>query len=143
MADVADYAIYVSVGTAVAVIGGTARIVWKLSRIEKEVRDEGDQKIKNVRESFDAEIDNLQRDIVRLERAGGERGETLRHEFGETAAALRTKIHEVETWNRDTFVRKDSFEMVIGRLEKSLEKLGDKIEDRIERLADRLQHKPD
>jgi hypothetical protein len=71
-----------------------------------------------------------------------DRGDTLRHEFGETAAALRTKIHDVETWNRDTFVRKDSFEMVIGRLEKSLEKLGDKIEDRIERLADRLQ-KPD
>ena len=142
MADVADAAIVVSAGTALAAIGYAVRITWKISRIEKAVRDDSDLKIKNVRDAFDAEIDNLQRDVVRLERAAGERAETLRHEFGETGGALRTKIHEVETWNRDTFVRKDSFEMVIGRLEKSLEKLGDKIEDRIERLADRLQ-KPD
>lgn len=127
MADVADYAIYVSVGTAVAVVGGVVRIVWSLSRIEKGIRDD-----------FNAEIDNCQRDNAKLVRESFDRGETLRHEFGETASALRTKIHEMETWNRDTFVRKDSFEMIIGRLEKSIEKMGDKIEDRIEKLADRM-----
>lgn len=127
MADVADAAIVVSAGTALAAIGYAVRITWKISRIEKEIRDD-----------FNAEIDNCQRDNAKLVRESLDRGETLRHEFGETAAALRTKIHDVETWNRDTFVRKDSFEMVIGRLEKSLEKLGDKIEDRLEKLADRL-----
>ncbi len=36
-------------------------------------------------------------------------GETLRREFGETGTALRTKMHEMETWNRDTFLRRQSF----------------------------------
>jgi len=127
-----DPAIYISGGTAVAAIVYAVKMTWKVRDLEKGIRDE-----------FNAEIYNCQRDNAKLVRESSERAETLRHEFGETAAALRTKIHDVETWNRDTFVRKDSFEMVIGRLEKSLEKLGDKIEDRIEKLADRLQHKPD
>lgn len=125
-------AIYISAGTAVAAIAYAVKLTWKVSRIEKEIRDD-----------LDAQIDNVSRDVVKIERAGMERAETLRHEFGETGAALRTKIHEVETWNRDTFVRRESFEMVIGRLEKSIEKLGDKIETRIERMFERIQTKPD
>lgn len=127
-----DPALYVSAATALAAIGYAVKMTWKVRDLEKEMRSD-----------FNAEIDNCQRDNAKLVRESLDRGETLRHEFGETAAALRTKIHDVETWNRDTFVRKDSFEMVIGRLEKSLEKLGDKIEDRIEKLVDRIQHKTD
>ncbi len=122
----ADAAIVVSAGTALAAIGYAVRVTWKISRIEKEIRDD-----------FNAEIDNCQRDNAKLVREGSDRAETLRHEFGETASALRTKIHDVETWNRDTFVRKDSFEMVIGRLEKSIDKLGDKIEDKLDKMFER------
>jgi phage host-nuclease inhibitor protein Gam len=128
---VSEPAIYLSVGTLLALVGAIVKLTWGASKVAQEIREE-----------MSAEVDNLQRDISSLTRTSADRAETLRHEFGETGNALRTKIHEVETWNRDTFVRKDSFDMVIGRLEKSLEKMSDKIEDRIDRLADRLQ-KPD
>jgi len=127
---VAEYGLYLNVGTLLTVVSAAGTIVWKMSRVEKEIRDD-----------FNAEIDNCQRDNAKLVRENLDRAETLRHEFGETASALRTKIHDVETWNRDTFVRKDSFEIVISRLEKSFEKLGDKIEERIDKLADRIQNR--
>jgi hypothetical protein len=128
-----EYGIYGAVATvAIGIIVHAIRATWALSRVEKELKD-----------YFDAQIDNVLRDVVKLERAGAERAETLRHEFGETGAALRTKIHEVETWNRDTFVRKESFEMVIGRVEKSMEKAVDKIEKRLETMFEKLQQKLD
>jgi uncharacterized membrane protein YheB (UPF0754 family) len=127
-----EYGIYGTIAAvAVGVIVHMIRATWALSRVEKDISD-----------YFDAKIDNIQRDIQKIERAGMDRAEALRHEFGETGAALRTKIHEVETWNRDTFVRKESFEMVVNRIEKSMEKAVDKIEKRIENMFERM-HKPD
>lgn len=67
-----------------------------------------------------------------------ERDAAMRREIGETFHAQRTKIHEIETWSRDTFVRKDSFEIVIGRLEKTIEKLGDKLESKLDRLDQKI-----
>lgn len=117
---------YVGMATlALAFIVHVIRATWRISRIERDNR-----------EYIDAQIDNLQRDIVNLEKAGMARADTLRHEFGETGAALRVKIHEVETWNRDTFVRKDSFEMVISRIEKSMEKAWDRFEEKLDKIAE-------
>lgn len=125
-----EYGIYIGLASlALAIIAHAVRVTWQVSRIDKEIR-----------EYNDAQVDNLARDITKLERAGMERAETLRHEFGETGTALRTKIHEVETWNRDTFVRKDSFEMVISRIEKTMEKAVDKIENRIEQMFERAKN---
>lgn len=123
----ADYGIYLSFGTLVALVFGTGGIVWKFSRIEKENR-----------EWAEALIDNLRRDTLQLEREGVGRAEALRQETGEVGHALRSKIHEVETWNRDTFVRKDSFNMVISRIEGALEKMGDRLESKIDKAVDRL-----
>lgn len=125
-------ALYVSIGTAITAIGYAVKLTWKFRDLEKEMRKD-----------FDAQIDNVQRDYSKAVREHMGDLETMRHEFGETVAAVRTKIHDVEMWNRDTFVRKDSFEMVIGRLEKSIEKLGDKIEDRIDKMVERIQQRPD
>lgn len=125
-----EYGIYIGLASlALAIVAHAVRVTWQVSRIDKEIR-----------EYNDAQVDNLARDITKLERAGMERAETLRHEFGETGTALRTKIHEVETWNRDTFVRKDSFEMVISRIEKTMEKAVDKIENRIEQMFERAKN---
>lgn len=55
--------------------------------------------------------------------------ETMRRETGETAAALRTKIHEIETWARDEFVRKNSFENALSRIEKSVDRLSEKLDE--------------
>lgn len=130
-----DYELYISAGTAVALIAYAVRATWHLRGVEIEIRAD-----------MEAQTDNLQRDIARnereiakLEKAGMERAETLRHEFGETGAAIRTKMHEMETWNRDTFVRKESFEMVISRIEKTFEKSVEKLEKSIEKLGDRFE----
>jgi septal ring factor EnvC (AmiA/AmiB activator) len=126
-----EYGFYVGIASVfLALIAHAVKVTWQVRGMEADIRAD-----------MNAEIDNVQRDITRLERAGADRGETLRHEFGETGNALRTKIHEVETWNRDTFVRKDSFEMVIGRLEKSIDKLGDKIEERLDKMIERIKSK--
>jgi hypothetical protein len=90
-----------------------------------------------IRADMDAQVDNLQRDVSRLEREAMVRGDTYRQEFGETASAIRQKLHDVEVFTRDHFVSKDSFELVVGRLEKSIEKLGDKIEDKLDRMFQR------
>jgi hypothetical protein len=52
-------------------------------------------------------------------------------EFGETANALRTKVHEVETWVRDTFVRRDDFLALAEKLDKSFERLEAKIDEHL------------
>ena len=121
-------AIYISVGTAVAVVAHIIKATWTARGLVGELR-----------EDFDAQIDNLQRDIVKLDNKGNDRAETLRHEFGETGQALRTKMHEMETWNRDNFVRMELFDSAINRIEKSMEKGFDKIDKHIETVVQRLQ----
>lgn len=127
-----DPALYVSGATVIAVVGYAVKLTWKFRDLEKEMREDSDDKIKSIKADYDKAVREHMNDL-----------DTMRHEFGETVAAVRTKIHDVEMWNRDTFVRKDSFEMVIGRLEKSIEKLGDKIEDRIDKMVERIQQRPD
>lgn len=138
---VSDLAIYISGTTAIALGAYAVKLTWQLSRVEKEVRADAVKGDKELGVSMEAQIDNLQRDMGKFHHSGMERSDVIVREFGETVAAVRQKIHDVETWNRDTFVRKDSFEMVVGRLEKSIEKLGDKIEDKLERLFERAQPK--
>lgn len=121
----AEYGLYLNIGTIVALVGGVASIVWKLSRVEKEIRDD-----------MDAQIDNLQRDVQGLTRDSLGRTETLRHETGEMGSAIRQKIHDVEMFTRDTFVRKDTFEAVMNRIEKSIEKLGDRLEEKIDKMKE-------
>jgi hypothetical protein len=123
-----DPAIYISLGTAVVVIAHIIRATWNARGLVSEMR-----------EHIDAQLDNLQRDVTKLEKTGMERAETLRHEFGETGQALRAKIHEMETWNRDNFVRTDVFDSVVNRIEKSMEKGFDKIDKHIENAFQRFQ----
>ena len=118
-------------GIMLSVVGMAVKTTRAVSRAETEIRAD-----------LDAQIDNLQRDISKLERTSMERSDVMTRDFGETVAAVRQKVHDVEVFTRDTFVRKDSFEMVVGRLEKSIEKLGDKIEDKLERFVERF-NKPD
>lgn len=120
---VADYGVYISIGTLVSLVLGTGSIVWKFSRLEKENR-----------EWTEALIDNLRRDLYTAEREGIARADQLRQETGEIGHALRTKVHETETWNRDTFVRKDTFENVVNRIEKFIEKSADKLEAKLDKI---------
>jgi len=124
-----EYGLYFGMASlALALIAHVARATWKVSQIDKDIRLE-----------LDAQIDNVNRDITKLEKDGMERAETLRHEFGETGNALRTKIHEIETWGRDTFVRRDSFEAAVTRIEKNSDKGFDRLEKRLEDLIKNFQ----
>lgn len=90
--------------------------VWKLSRVEASIRES----MSDHREDMDKELG------------------TVRREFGEVATALRQKIHEVETWSRDEFVRKKSFDVVIDGLRGDLKSIGDKIEARLLRMEGKI-----
>lgn len=54
-------------------------------------------------------------------------------------ADLTAKIYKVEIWARDEFVRKGSFELVVARLEKSMELLGVKFEGAVDKMASRIE----
>lgn len=67
----------------------------------------------------------------------------LRAEFEKKHAETAAKQYQVEIWSRDEFVRKGSFELVVGRLEKSMEMMGAKIEAAVDKMTtkvDALQH---
>jgi hypothetical protein len=124
---VTEFGLYLNIGTIVALVGGSGGVVWKLSRIEKAMRDD-----------MDAQVDNLQRDIARLERDASARGDIYRHEFGETAGAIRQKIHDVEVFSRDHFISKDTFSATVGRIEKMFESFGDRLERRFDKIDERF-----
>lgn len=73
------------------------------------------------------------------------RADTIRREFGETIAAMQSKIFEFEKWTRDTFVRRDSFLTVTDEIKTALtdrstsvDKRFDRLEDKIDKLTDQL-----
>jgi Sec-independent protein translocase protein TatA len=59
-------------------------------------------------------------------------------EVGETVSAIRQKIHDVETWSRDTFVRRDSFQSMISEVRAALVELGIRLEKRLERMEEKI-----
>lgn len=54
--------------------------------------------------------------------------------FGETVTAMQQKIHEFETWTRDTFVRRDSFALVTKENREATNALSDRLSGDIGRL---------
>lgn len=124
-----DIGIYISGGTLLlGVMGYVAKLTWKIRDLESDTHL-----------SVDSQIDNVTRDLNNHQASVAERFDAMRHEAGEMGSALRTKIHEVETWNRDTFVRKESFDLVVSRFEKSLEKMTDRLENKIDKAIERFQ----
>ena len=59
-------------------------------------------------------------------------------DFGETAAALREKIREVELYCRDTFMRRDSFYEANKANGEALNSLGTEIKARLERMEAKI-----
>lgn len=55
---------------------------------------------------------------------------------------LSSKIYTVEIWARDEFVRKSSFETVVGRLERGMDDLGNKIQVRLDKISERIEKIP-
>lgn len=71
------------------------------------------------------------------------RADTIRREFGETIAAMQSKIFEFEKWTRDTFVRRDSFLTVTDELKSTLADRSDGVDNRFDRLEDKIDNLTD
>lgn len=96
----------------VIAVGGT----WALSRMELRLGE----KIEKHRDEVD------------------ENAAKATHDFGETIAALKEKIVQVELWTRDHLVRRDSFTTVIDSLGKQIESLTHRLEQRLSRMEDKI-----
>lgn len=99
----------------IAIVGAT----WGIAKIKDAVRDAIDAH----KEKYDQELDALGR------------------AFGETAQAIRQKIHEIETWARDEFVRKGSFEGAVNRMENTVGEQFKEIKQRLERMETKIDSK--
>lgn len=55
------------------------------------------------------------------------------HQFGETVSAIRSKISDMELWNRDNFVNNRTFETVVSDIRR--------LEDKIDRRFDAVDRK--
>ncbi len=85
------------------------------------VKDELTIKVSTIKSELEEQVDMHERAIRELI-------ERNTRDCGETVIAVRTKIHEVEVWSRDTFVRRD--DEVINALKGGIER----IETRLERM---------
>ena len=81
------------------IIGMAVKSTRAITRSETEMRTD-----------FDAQIDNLQRDISKIDRSASDRNDKMSREFGETVAAVRQKINDVELNSERFFVAKGDFD---------------------------------
>jgi septal ring factor EnvC (AmiA/AmiB activator) len=72
-----------------------------------------------------------------------QRAEEDMRNYGETAAAIRQKISDVELWNRDTFVRRDEFKTSLDQVNRNIESLRTNLDEKIDRLDTKLDTKLD
>lgn len=109
-----EYVALISLGlnVLIAVVG----VTWGVARLKESIGKEIAEQIEKV----DAKI------------------EAVRQATGETAAALRQKITEVELWNRDTFMRRDSFYKVMDGYGTDMRSAFEKIEARLERMESKI-----
>jgi hypothetical protein len=102
-------------------IGGT----WALARNNNKLVDKFHEQMDLERREIDIKIDSLA------------------HNFGESVAAIRQKVTEVELWNRDNLVSKSTFQQVISDFRIALQRFEDKLDTRLGRIESKLDDKPD
>ena len=108
----------------VLLVGGT----WALSRHARSIENA----IFKSRAETDGEIDKLRMELRT------EHDDFLRR-FGDSLAAIRQKLTDVELWARDEFVRRDDFYRILDGINKSITALGDKIDARIDKLEGKIE----
>lgn len=97
-------AIYIAAATLVlTVFGTTVSTTWRVSRIVSKY-DATLIGLMNEHELADT------RRFAAMQASIIEMGDIVRRDFGETTAAIRQKIYEVEMYARDNFVNKGDLE---------------------------------
>jgi len=105
-----------ALNVVVAIVG----VTWGIARIKEAVRAEIDAH----RDRFSGDIDEL------------------RKGFGETVAALRQKISEVELYAANQYVRREGFYEVQKQLAGDIKAMGEQIAARLERMELKIDSKP-
>lgn len=117
-----DWTIVIAAASLEAVILASAcGVVWKLTRTEVDLRGE------------------FNKQIAAIYAASAEKVAEIRADHTREIAALTAKVYQIEIWARDEFVRKGSFELVVTRLEKSMDQLAAKVEGSVDKMATRIE----
>ncbi len=125
---IAGLALAVNIG--VHVFGGGWNLSTKIATMQIELR----KAINDSKDEIERKQDAIAKDFI-------DREARLTREFGETVSALRQKVHEIETWARDEFVRKGSFENSLDRLDRTVGDQFANIDKRLERMEAKIDSK--
>lgn len=112
---------------AIMAIGAS---IWTLGRTHSAT----DEKIAEKERTATSELAALER------RMQADIDNTIKN-FGETMSAFRTKINDVELWNRDNFVSKLTFQTVVGDMKRSWERFEDKLSKRLDIIDEKLDQR--
>ena len=103
--------------------GTIAVTTWKVSRFLSSFETDITKLINDHQLSDTTEFGRIRKEI-------DETGDTIRHEFGETSAALRTHLHRVELAisenkvdNLETFIKRSSFYETIKEINEDVKNL--------------------
>ena len=77
-------------------------------------------------------------DLSDLERRIKDEISDATQRFGETVTAIREKVRDTELWNRDNFVTKGTFQIVVGDMKKSWERFEDQLNTRLDKIDKKL-----
>jgi phytoene dehydrogenase-like protein len=109
---------------AVVLTGG---FIWKLTRVEAELRAAIARNHETTRELIDGH-----------EQKAAEANDRLRRDIGESLQALRQRIADVEIWGRDNYVRREDFHGSLAQIKDQIAEVGDFLKEWLLRLERKL-----
>jgi hypothetical protein len=112
-------------GLLLLVLGSFSTIIWRSVNI----RDAVVKEMQRVKDDLSIVIGSMRTSL------NGEIA-MIRKEISDRDAALRDKISDVEIWNRDNFVRRDSFMQTMDRFERNNAEQFKEVKKSLDRLLD-------
>lgn len=103
----------------VALLGAGLGVVWSV-RYEVRIMKHDIQGVAQRQEALESQIRNLDNSMVN-------QFDRVERELGETIAAMREKVTQVELYMRDNFVRKETFHITLAELKGSILRIEDKM----------------
>lgn len=107
-----------------------ATLIWKLTRLEVEVR----HNINASRNEVMGRIDTMYREF-------GETVAAIRQGVTIDVAALRKELTDAEKFNRDTFMRRDSFYKAQEEIKGAINAAVSGLDKRLERMESKIDSK--
>lgn len=113
-----------ALNVGVAVVGAT----WGIGKLRATISEAA------IKQSA-----TLEERIERMTRYFGESLAAIRQKVADVETNTNNKISEVELWNRDNFMRRDSFMAFSARTEEAAQRNADKIDTRLERIEGKIE----